>query len=154
MAVQVLAWLAIRRVRLVAGVHVARAVLRHRRLSGGRCRILRLVADWRQLYGSRSGIRRGRRAVRSVIRAAIWRLGRHLLTLALLLSLALGFFLLFTSLPLLANLFKFFINSVSKYSKSKLHSHCGNRKIIVTDRVASSPKPHPRSQDAIYARRR
>jgi hypothetical protein len=119
MTVQILAWLAIGRMRLVVWVHVAGAVLRHGRLSCGRCRILRLVADGRQLHGSRSGIRRGRRAVRSMIRATVWCLRSHLLTLALVLGLALGVFFLFTSLPLLTDLFEFCIDSVSQYFREE-----------------------------------
>lgn len=112
LAVQVRAGLAVGRMRLpiASGVHVAGGTVLGKRLlsdTRGRCGILRLVADGRELHGlSRPGIARVGAAVMG-FGTAIGSIGGSLGPLAFLVGLALRVFLLLAGLPLFADFFEF-----------------------------------------------
>lgn len=107
LAVHVLARLAVGRVWLVVGIHVAGStIFRQRRLanSRGRRRVLVLVSYGRQLNLSGAGVAWCRRAVVTGFLASI---RGSLAALTFLVSLAQRVFLLLASLPLFADFFEF-----------------------------------------------
>ncbi len=107
LAVHVLARLAVGRVRLVVGIHVAGStVLRQRRLADSRRgrRVLILVSYGRQLNLPGPGVAWCRRAVVARLLATI---RGSLAALTFLVGLAQRIFLLLASLPLFANFFEF-----------------------------------------------
>ena len=121
LVVHVLARLAVRRRRLVVGVHVVPAVLWQRLLDAGRRRrvLCRLVADRGQLHGASGSItRRGLGAIGGRrLGCAILCGSRRGLPLSFLFSLPLGLLLLLPCLPFLSDFLEFYAAAiVSKFS--------------------------------------